>query len=193
MTGIFSAFGLSASAGLNAYIPLLIVALLAKFTNLLKLSEPWDALTSWWVIGVIIVLGVIEFFPDKIPAVDHINDVIQTIFRPAAGAILFAAAANVVTEIHPVLSMVLGLLTAGSVHAVKSLAIRPAVTAATGGLGDAPVSLLEDATAAVVSVLAVVVPVLVTCLLIIATSLVVMRIYRRSKEKQAERRDSAHE
>ncbi|NSW53335.1 MAG: DUF4126 domain-containing protein [Anaerolineae bacterium] len=193
MTGIFSAFGLSASAGLNAYIPLLIVALLAKFTNLLKLSEPWDALTSWWVIGVIIVLGVIEFFADKIPAVDHINDVIQTIFRPAAGAILFAAAANVVTEIHPVLSMVLGLLTAGSVHAVKSLAIRPAVTAATGGLGDAPVSLLEDATAAVVSVLAVVVPVVVTCLLIIATSLVVMRMYRRSKEKQAERRDSAHE
>ncbi|NMC54775.1 MAG: DUF4126 domain-containing protein, partial [Chloroflexi bacterium] len=37
---IFSAFGLSASAGLNAYIPLLIVALLAKFTDLIKLSKP---------------------------------------------------------------------------------------------------------------------------------------------------------
>jgi hypothetical protein len=193
MTGIFSAFGLSASAGLNAYIPLLIVALLAKFTNLLKLSEPWDALTSWWVIGVIVVLGLIEFFADKIPAVVHVNDIIQSFIRPAAGAIVFAAAANVVTDMNPILSMVLGLLTAGSVHAVKSLAVRPAVTAATGGLGDAPVSLLEDITAAVVSVLAVVVPVLVTCILIIVTSLVVMRIYRRNKDKKALQEENAHE
>lgn len=193
MTGIFSAFGLSASAGLNAYIPLLIVALLARFTELLQLSEPWDALTSWWVIGVIAVLGVIEFFADKIPAVDHINDIIQTIFRPVAGAIVFAAATNVVTDINPVLSMVLGLFTAGSVHAAKSLAIRPAVTAATGGLGDAPVSLLEDLTAVVISVLAVVVPVLVTCILIIVTSLVVMRIYRRGKDKQDRSQETAHD
>lgn len=184
MAGIFSAFGLSASAGLNAYIPLLIVALLAKFTDLLELSKPFDALTSWWVIGVIVVLGVIEFFADKIPAVDHVNDIIQTIFRPAAGAILFAAAANVVTDIHPVLSMVLGLLTAGGVHAVKSLAVRPAVSVTTGGLGDAPVSLLEDLTAVVVSVLAVVIPVVVACVLIVVTSLVVMKIYTRGKEKQ---------
>jgi len=43
---IFSAFGLSASAGLNAYIPLLVVALMAKFTNWIHLEAPWDALTS---------------------------------------------------------------------------------------------------------------------------------------------------
>jgi len=44
-----TAFGLSTSAGLNAYIPLLIVALLARFTSLVTLNEPWDALSSWWV------------------------------------------------------------------------------------------------------------------------------------------------
>ena len=184
MTGIFSAFGLSASAGLNAYIPLLIVALLAKYTNLIKLSTPWDALTSWWVIGIILFLGVIEFFADKIPAVDHVNDIIQTIFRPAAGAILFAAAANVVTDMNPVLSMALGLLTAGSVHAVKSLAIRPAVTATTGGLGDPVVSFLEDIAAALVSFLAIIIPVILACVLIIITSLAVMHIYRRAKDKK---------
>ena len=36
---VFSAFGLSASAGLNAYIPLLVVSLLSKFTNLINLKE----------------------------------------------------------------------------------------------------------------------------------------------------------
>ena len=85
--GVFTAFGLSASAGLNAYIPLLVVALLGKFTNLIHLQEPWDALTSWWIIGLLVGLSLIEFFADKIPAVNHVNDIIQTFVRPAAGAI----------------------------------------------------------------------------------------------------------
>ena len=59
---IFTAFGLSASAGLNAYIPLLVVAVIAKFTDLITLSQPWDTLESWWVIGLLVVLSLIEFF-----------------------------------------------------------------------------------------------------------------------------------
>ena len=121
---IFSAFGLSASAGLNAYIPLLVVALLARFTPLLKLNPPWDALTSWWVIGLLVVLSGIEFFADKFPVVNHINDLVQTFVRPIAGAILFAASARVITNVHPVLALALGVLVAGSVHATKSLLIR---------------------------------------------------------------------
>ena len=66
LLGIFSAFGLSASAGLNAYIPLLVVALLARFTSLIKLNSPWDTLTSWWIIGLLVLLSLIEFFADKI-------------------------------------------------------------------------------------------------------------------------------
>ena len=47
LTGVMAAFGLSASAGLNAYIPLLAISLTAKFSDLIQLSEPWDAMTSW--------------------------------------------------------------------------------------------------------------------------------------------------
>ncbi len=179
--GILSAFGLSASAGLNAYIPLLVVALLAKFTTLIHLSSPWDALTSWWTIGVLLVLSLIEFFADKIPLVNHINDIIQTIVRPAAGAIAFAASAHVLTDMHPVLSIVLGLLVAGGVHAVKAVAVRPAVTAATAGAGNVPVSLLEDLTSTVVSILSVVVPVIIACLLIVLAAWVIFLIWRRAR------------
>ena len=128
---IFTAFGLSISAGLNAYIPLLIVSLVAKFTDLITLSSLWDALTSWWVIGLLVVLSLIEFFADKIPAVNHFNDAIQTFVRPAAGVIVFAATASV-GEVHPVLAMAAGLLVAGGVHATKSVAVRPAVSATCG-------------------------------------------------------------
>jgi hypothetical protein len=181
--GIFTAFGLSASAGLNAYIPMLVVAFLAKFTNLLVLQEPWDALTSWWTIGVLIVLSLIEFFADKVPAVNHINDIIQTFIRPAAGAIVFAASADVITDVHPVFSLALGLLVAGGVHATKTLAVRPAVTATTAGVGNVPVSIAEDIISTLFSILSVVVPVVIGCILVLITAWIIWRIYRRAKRE----------
>lgn len=181
---IFSAFGLSASAGLNAYIPLLVVALLARFTDLITLAEPWNALESWWIIGVLGVLSVIEFFADKIPAINHVNDAIQTFIRPAAGAVLFAASAEVITEINPVLSMAAGVLVAGTVHAVKSAAIRPVVTATTGGAGNVPVSIAEDVVSTVLSILAVIVPVLITAIVIILTSFIIWWLWRRANRQR---------
>ncbi|KAF0111189.1 MAG: hypothetical protein FD147_1127 [Chloroflexi bacterium] len=179
---IFSAFGLSASAGLNAYIPLLVVALLAKYTDLIKLQDPWNTMTSWWVIGVLIFLSLIEFLADKIPAVNHVNDIVQTFIRPTAGAIVFAATATQIGDVNPVLALIAGLLVAGGVHAVKALAIRPAVTATTGGAGNVPVSMAEDAASTVVSFLSILLPVLVACLLVLVTTIIVTRMIFKKKK-----------
>ncbi len=165
LTSVFSAFGLSSAAGLNAYLPLFVVALTARFTRLVQLNEPWDVLTSWWVIGVLAVLLLVEMTVDKIPAVDTINDVINTIIRPAAGAILFAANSGVVGEMHPVLAIVCGLMVAGGVHAVKATA-RPAVTATTGGIGNWLVSIVEDVVSLVTTVLAILLPVVLVFLIV---------------------------
>ena len=182
LLNVFSAFGLSASAGLNAYIPLLVIALLARFTNLIHLNSPWTALTSWWIIGLLLVLSVIEFFADKIPAVNHINDIIQTVIRPTAGAVAFASSAQVISNTHPVLALAAGLLVAGGIHAVKAVAVRPAVTAVTAGVGNVPVSIAEDVVSTVLSVLSVVVPVLVACIFVLITAWMVMRIWRHSRQ-----------
>jgi hypothetical protein len=180
---IFTAFGLSLSAGLNAYIPLLIVSLMAKFTDIITLSSPWDTLTSWWVIGVLVVLSMIEFFADKVPAVNHLNDAIQTFVRPAAGAIVFAASADV-AEVHPVLAMVAGLLIAGGVHAAKSVAVRPAVTATTGGAGNVPVSILEDLVSTILSILAIIIPVIIAAIIIVITTFIVWWLWRRANRQE---------
>jgi hypothetical protein len=179
-SGLLTAFGLAASAGLNAYIPLLIVALLGRFTTWFTLSSPWDVLTSWWVIGALLFLTLIEFFADKAPAVNHANDVIQTFVRPAAGAVLFAASAGAVSNINPVVAMVAGLLVAGGVHTVKAAAVRPAVTATTGGLGNIPVSMAEDVAAVLISIAAIVVPVVIAAIVIVITSLFVWWLWRRA-------------
>jgi hypothetical protein len=180
LTGVFTAFGLSASAGLNAYIPLLIVGLLGHYTNLIKLTSPWDTLASPWIILLLCVLVIIEMLADKVPAVNHINDLIQTFIRPAAGAVAFAASANVITDVSPVLSLAAGLLVAGTVHVAKAGAIRPMVTATTGGIGNVPVSIAEDVVSTVLSILAIVLPILVGTILIVVAAFIVYWLYRRS-------------
>lgn len=156
---LFSAFGLAASAGLNAYIPLLLTGVIAHYTNWIALSPPWDTLANPWVLIVLGLLVIIEMLADKVPAVNHINDAIQTFVRPTAGAILFAASTRVITGLHPSLAIICGLLVAGSVHGVKSFLIRPTVTAATAGMGNTPVSIVEDIVATITTLLAWLIPI----------------------------------
>lgn len=184
LLGIFSAFGLSASAGLNAYIPLLVIGVIAHyFPNMLTLNSPWDLIANPWILILLGVLVIIEMLADKVPAVNHINDLIQTVVRPAAGAIAFAASAKVVTDINPLLALACGLLVAGSVHVVKSAAVRPAVTAATGGAGNIPVSIAEDVTSTAMSILAVIVPIVMGILLIIIFAFIVWWFWGRSNKE----------
>jgi hypothetical protein len=184
ITGLFSAFGLSASAGLNAYIPLLTLALLTRYTDLIKLSSPWDGIANGWIIALLLVLSLIEFFADKVPAVNHINDAIQTFVRPTAGAIVFAASAQVITEINPVLSLAAGLFVAGGVHAVKSLAIRPLVTATTAGIGDVPVSIAEDIISTALSILSILVPVLAFLFVLVVIAWIIHKFRRRENQRR---------
>jgi hypothetical protein len=176
---IFSAFGLSASAGLNAYIPLLVVGLLARYTGAITLTPPWDTLTNPWVLLVLAVLLLVEIVADKIPAVNHANDVVQSFIRPVAGALVFAASSHIITNVSPVLAMICGLFVAGAVHGAKALAVRPAVTVATAGAGTPVVSTVEDVLATVLSIVAILVPVVLGALICVAAAWIIWMIWRR--------------
>lgn len=186
IAGIGTAFGLSGSAGLNAYIPLLVVALASRFPindPLLKLSSPYDLLSSWWVIGLLVVLLIIEMLVDKIPAVDSLNDGIQTFVRPAAGAILFAGSTSVINDMNPILAILAGVLVAGGVHATKTVA-RPIVTATTAGTGNWAVSIVEDITAFIMSLLAIILPVLAGLFVLMFIILITWFFVRRRRKKR---------
>jgi len=185
--GIGAAFGLSGSAGLNAYIPLLVVALAARLpagNPLLRLGEPYDLLANGWVIGVLVVLLLVEMTVDKIPAVDTVNDVIQTLVRPTAGAVLFAANANVISDVSPVLALIAGLILAGGVHATKGIA-RPVITASTAGSGNWLVSLVEDIVAVGISILSILLPLLALIVFLALVLFIVLRYRRRRQRKQS--------
>lgn len=187
LSNVAAAFGLAGAAGLNAYLPLLVIGLMSRFTDLISLSAPWDTLENAWVLGVVAVLLAVEVTVDKFPVADSINDAIQTFVRPVAGALLFAANGNVIADIHPALALVCGLLVAGGVHVVKTTA-RPVVTATTAGVGNPIVSTAEDAVSATTSVLSIVVPVLAALLLIALVALLTWWIVRRRRARRRGRR-----
>ncbi len=177
LTGI----GLAAPAGLNAYLPLLLLALADRITDRITLDQPYDFLSSGWGIGVITFLLTVEVVADKIPGIDHVNDLIQSAIRPAAGATVMMASTSDGSSLNPVVALILGLLTAGSVHAAKATT-RPAITVSTGGLGNPLVSLVEDGVALVTSLVAILAPILVVVPLVAFFALLLYG-YRRFRRR----------
>ncbi|ERG65552.1 hypothetical protein L332_14025 [Agrococcus pavilionensis RW1] len=168
--------GLAAAAGMNAYIPLLVVGLADRlFPGLLALPEGWAWLSSWWVIGIVAVLLVVEVVADKVPAVDSVNDVLQTLVRPAAGGLVFGSSstASTVAVTDPAeffasnqwVPIVVGAVIALAVHAGKAT-VRPAANAATAGAAAPVVSTVEDVGAIGLSLVAIVAPLLVVVALL---------------------------
>ena len=159
------AIALAASAGLRAWLPLLLAGGLARL-GVLDLGPSFQFLASNRALVLFGVATAIELIGDKIPAIDHALDVIGTPLRPAAGALLAASVLGTVTD--PLTSVVLGV-TVGAPsafvpHVAKS-ALRSASTTVTGGLANPLLSILEDAILVLTFVLAVLLPLLVVLLL----------------------------
>ena len=179
-TAILTGIGLAAPAGLNAYIPLLALALADRATTRVTLQAPYDVLSSNLGIAILVVLLTVEVAVDKVPGVDHVNDIIQSIVRPVAGAIAALAATGGVVTINPAVMVLTGVVLAGSVNAVK-VTTRPVVTVGTAGIFNPIVSLTEDAVAFVASIVAIFFPLLVIPFLALfaVSSILLLRRLRR--------------
>ncbi|MGI5232460.1 DUF4126 domain-containing protein [Actinoallomurus sp. CA-142502] len=193
MFATLTGLGLSASAGLNAYIPILVVGLLARFTDAIALPHQFAWMSNGWALTAVVILLAAEVVLDKVAVVDHVNDAIQTFVRPAAGGAVFAAsdaAAKVDHSAwmagHPWVGWVLGIVVALCVHLTKAGA-RPVINAGTVGLGTPFVSAAEDAMSLGMSLIAVLVPALVVLVLIVF-ALIGWRLIRRVRRWRRGRR-----
>jgi hypothetical protein len=184
LTSLLSAFGLSTAAGLNAYLPLLVVGLLGRYTNLIQLGEPFSLLTNPVVLLVIAVLALLDFVGDKIPAVDHALHAVGMIVAPVAGAILFMAANSEAGTVSPLLAAICGVVLAGGTHSARATA-RPLATIGTAGIANPVISFFEDVTSLVLSVVAIILPVLAFLLVVLFVVLMVM-LFRRLRRRRAE-------
>jgi hypothetical protein len=197
MLEVLTGSGLAVAAGLNAYIPLLILGLAGRFLDFVVLPAGWAWLENEWVLIILGVLLVIEIVADKIPVVDSINDWLQTIVRPVAGGIAFgtgsASQTAVVTDPASFFTtsawvpIAIGVVLALATHVTK-MASRPALNAVTVGAAAPVVSTAEDIGSVILSFLALLIPVLVIVALggVVVGFVLLFRRRARRKRKAAD-------
>jgi hypothetical protein len=172
---------LAASAGLRAFLPLLVVGIAGRL-EYLPLSSGFDWLESWPAITIFGVAVVFELVADKFPVVDNLLDVVAAWVKPIAGTVV---AASVLTELSPlqatVLAIVLGGGAASAVHLLKAN-VRLISLVTTAGIGSPIVSTGEDAGALLGSIGAIVIPLLSLLVLVavVVVAWVLIRMRARS-------------
>ena len=189
---LLTGFGLATAAGLNAYIPLLALGLLSRFTDLVTLPHGWAWLENGWVMAIVAVLLVVEVVADKVPALDSINDAIQTFVRPTAGGIVFgsgtAAQTSAVADPGAFaqsgqwIPVVMGIVIALVVSLTKS-AVRPAANVATAGVAAPVLSTVEDGVSIGLVFAAILIPVAVLVALVVLVWAAIALLRRRRRAK----------
>ena len=138
-TALAAAFGLSAAAGLNAWLPVFAAALLAR-AGVVDLAAPFDELTTTPALVILGVVFVADFVGDKVPAVDSVLHAIGSVVAPASGAVLFTGQTGLETDLPTVAAVVLGAVTAESVHLGRAVCAGPRPT----GGAEPGLSFVED-------------------------------------------------
>ena len=190
IAGYFTALGLSTAAGLNAYIPLLTVGFLNRYTDLIDLPAPWDNLGDPLVLGIVGAVGVADFIGDKVPVVDHVLHLIGTVVAPVVGGVLAFASATAF-DVSPGLTVPMGVAAALATQ-VGRTAARPVSTVTTGGGANPVVSFAEDGLSGALSITALVWPV-VTAVLAVIVLVGVFLLWRKWSQfrSRIQRRGSA--
>jgi hypothetical protein len=175
--------GLASATGLRTFLPLLMLALAAKFELFdVRLIEQMDWLVSWPAIAALATATTVEFLGDKVPAIDHGLNAVGYITRPVAGAI---AAGSVFWNVDPAAAAIAGLIVGAPAALAFNAAqtgVRVGSTATTGGLGNPLVSLIEDVLAFVTVIIAFLAPILIPIVLLIL-AVVVFRLARRIRDR----------
>lgn len=158
--------GLAASTGLRTFLPLLMLAVAARFGLFgIDLNDKMGWLASDAAIAALGVATTVEFIGDKVPAIDHMLHAVGLVARPLAAIV---AAYAVFGEMDPMIAAVaavmIGAPTALTFNAAQG-GTRLASTAATGGLGNPILSFLEDVLAFVTVLIAFLLPLLIPVVL----------------------------
>jgi len=191
---VLTGTGLAIAAGLNAYIPLLALGLAGRFLDVVQLPAAWAWLENEWVLGILVVLLVIEMVADRVPVVDTVNDAVQSIVRPAAGGIVFGTgtSSETVAVSDPAafidsgswVPVVIGIVIALLVHLAK-MALRPVANALTAGAAAPVLSTVEDVGAVMLSVFALILPVLVVVSIVGAVAAIVLTLRRARRRRRS--------
>ena len=111
--------GAAWASGINLYATIFMLGILGA-NNVIALPPSLELLTNPLVIGAAGIMYFVEFFADKIPAVDSTWDAVHTFIRIPLGALLAAGAVGEVNPAVTTAAFLLGGTMAAGTHAAKA-------------------------------------------------------------------------
>jgi hypothetical protein len=168
---------LAAATGFRVFLPLL-VASLAAYTGHLHIADSFAWLGTPAALVMLGVAAVAEVLGYYVPAVDNVLDTLTTPLALVAGTVVSAA---VITDLPPLIKWSTAIIAGGGAAAITqgvTTLVRAKSTAFTAALGNPLVSTAEMLAAAVVSLLALVAPLLALAL-VVGFCLFTVRLVRR--------------
>jgi hypothetical protein len=175
--------GLSAACGFRVFVPLLGVSI-ACHAGYLQLSPEFAWLGSTPALLTFTVATVIEVGAYTVPFIDHLMDTLTTPAAVVAGTLLTA---SLLGDTSPWLKWSLAAIAGGGaagIVQVGTMAVRGGSTLLTAGFGNLIVALLELAGSAIMTLLALLLPVVFLAALLITVFFLMLFVARRFSAKR---------
>ncbi len=157
--------GLSAACGFRVFVPLLAINI-ASLAGYLHLAPGFEWLGSYPATIAFGTATIVEILAYYIPWLDHLLDLVTSPAAVIAGTMVTA---SMVLELSPFLKWTLAIIAGGGAAALfqgVTVALRTKSSVLTGGTGNPLISTAEAVGSVVISLLAIIVPML--CLLLLA-------------------------
>lgn len=172
---------LAAAAGLRVFVPLLLVSL-AAFFGKLHLAPSFEWLGTLPAVATFAAAAAVEIAAYYVPGLDHLLDMVMTPLALAAGVVLVVAPLG---ELSPLLRWSVAIIAGGGAAGLtqaSSTLVRAKSGATTAGLGNPLVSTAELGGSVLISVVALLFPVLALLLVALLVWLILAvrrRMYAR--------------
>ena len=171
--------GLAAACGFRIFLPLLIINLAARGGHL-DLASGFEWMASTPALLAFGSATVVEIAAYYVPFLDNLLDTITTPSAVVAGIV---ASASQVTDLDPLLGWSVAIIAGGGVAGVVqglTAVTRGVSSMATGGFGNPLISTVEAGASVIMTLLAILVPVVAATAALLLVFFVVKRVLARS-------------
>ena len=158
--------GLAAATGLRLFLPMLVVSV-AAYSGHLPLSDNFAWLATPAALVLLSVAALAEILAYYIPGLDNLLDTLATPAAFVAGTLIAAA---VITDLPPMVKWAAAIIAGGGIAGLtqtSSAVLRAKSTVLTGTLGNPVIATAEVGGSLLVSLMALVAPLLTLLVIIV--------------------------
>ena len=186
LVAISLGLGLAAASGFRVFLPPLLLSGAINI-GIVEPSGQLEMLDGWMSFSVLLLAVILEIGSYLIPWLDNVLDVVASPAAVVAGIAMMGSVIGAETSFDPIVQWTMAIVGGGGVSGTVqagTVATRAVSTGTTGGLANPLISVFEAMMAVVVTLMALLAPLLCLIVVIIGTVYASRLILRQRSKMQ---------